>query len=122
MAGRPSTQRYRRLIDDLHQAAAKGESLEACGDALAAVLRFLLSDRELAESGASRPLSRLLKALQDTGHGAKPPLLFGHRRPKGGAPTNLTRDVIRGQLAGIAELLIRAGKRRGEAGVWIVVH
>jgi hypothetical protein len=120
----PPVERYGDLLRALANAASSveegGDRLVAVTQAVYDVITFLEADIAVRRGGLLRPLMELLRNLHDLEQGAKPHLFFEARRPTGATKrTNLWRDLRRGQIASVADLLMSAGYERKAAGRWV---
>ena len=84
------------------------DPLERSYAALRAVVKYVDGNLPLSSRGLTNPLHALINALSDTLKGAHPEVLRPRRRGKG-APKDLSFSSVQGVLAGLLEVLIRAG-------------
>jgi hypothetical protein len=125
---RPSTARYRTLIETLQQIDQEllngAHALRASIDAVQAVCQFIGEDVPLRQAGVSVTLRRLLAALDDTAVGAKPDWLFsgglgedqkedGGKKP--GRRVDLSDHTLRGVMVYALSGLIDAKMRNKDA-------
>ena len=90
-------------------------------DQLASVLKFFGEDPVVQYNSLTLPLERLLTSIHDTLRGSPSPLLNKVNRSPG-APTDLFRDLLRGQIVGALNILIDAGMRSVDAAVWLMTE
>lgn len=141
MLRRPSTLRYRDLIQRLGEAAGAIERAENVKSSdlsdirrtqlmyyLRAVILFLHDDAVLNRSTIARPLALITSALHDLGHGAKPALFLPsefslNNSGSGDKPTNLYRDFVRAHLASALIVLVDFGRiKLKSAATWLAVE
>ncbi len=129
---RPSTARYRALIESLvsiDQELLNGtHALRASIDAVHAVCHFIGDDHTLRVVGVSTTLRLLLAALDDTAVGGKPDWLFGGAinepeqedgKKKSGRRVNRPDHTLRGAIVNALSGLIDAGMKNKDAGQWM---
>ena len=114
-------QELRNSLQAVDEEGSPCDPLLKCTNALASILDFLHIDPVVQRDGLTYPLELLFAALHDKVQGAKSPLLD---RPKksGGKPTNLFRDLIRGQIVGALNTLIAAGMPLKDAANWLATE
>jgi hypothetical protein len=118
---RPLLERYVALVQELgtvRQRYTEGGKFQSAFLALIAVLKFLEQDAQVSAANLTQPLMALGNALAALESGGRPPLIFGHKRRRGRA-TNQPVHYARGAIALGVERLMRAGKSRSEAGLFI---
>jgi hypothetical protein len=117
-------QRYEELIErllDLHRRESSLAPLNACFEALGAVMRFLSGDARLWEGEATKPLYRLLFAILDLSRGAKPKLFFElPEGPDKSAKLTYTSSIIpRGYVNAAYLSLLEGSMSQKEASKWL---
>jgi len=129
MGGQPDAAKYEALIEQLTEierraAVREINELKASFDALCAVISFLHGDARVLDREATRPLSRLMRAVHDWTHGAKPKLLFDPRFRKvaKGAPIGTTAIIIRAQVNVAFGTLLNGGMSKEEAAHWLAAE
>jgi hypothetical protein len=126
MGGQPDAAKYEALVEQLSEierrnAAKEINELKASFDALCAVISFLNGDARVLDREATRPLSRLMRAVHDWTQGAKPRLLFDPRNRKvaKGAPIGTTAIILRAQVNLAFGILLKGGMPKEEAAHWL---
>jgi hypothetical protein len=120
----PPLETYGDLLRALAQEARHvdegGDRLVAGTRALHAAIGFLEADIAVRRGGLLRPLMEVFRALHDLAQGSKSPLFFKARRPSRiTKSTNLWRDLRRGQIVSVTNLLIGAGWKPNDAVKWV---
>ena len=115
---------YEELIErllDLQRREASLAPLEACFQALGAVLCFLNADARVKDSEATKPLFQLLFAIFDRQRGAKPELFFdaSDLPDKSAKPTHTSSIILRAVVNTAFFILLEAGMSQQEAGKWL---
>jgi hypothetical protein len=83
------------------------------------VLRYLNSNPLFVQLQLTKSLNSLAHALHDTSRGAKPPLIFKHRRGRSGAPTELSNAGVRAQINLMFKMLTTAEIKSADAAKWL---
>jgi hypothetical protein len=129
MGGQPDAAKYEALIEQLTEierraAAREINELKASLDALCAVISFLHGDARVLDREATRPLSRLTRAVHDWTQGAKPKLLFDPRNRKVAmsAPIGTTAIILRAQVNLAFGILLKGGIPKEEAAHWLAAE
>ena len=129
MGGQPDAGEYEALIEQLTEierraAVREINELKASFDALCAVISFLHGDARVLDREATRPLSRLTRAVHDWTHGAKPQLLFDPRNRKVAmsAPIGTTAIILRAQVNLAFGILLKGGIPKEEAAHWLAAE
>jgi hypothetical protein len=117
-------QRYEEFIErllDLHRRESSLAPLDACFEALGAVLRFLSGDARLLEGEATKPLNRLLFAILNRSRGAKPKLFFElpEGPDKSAKPTYTSSIIPRGYVNAAYLSLLEGSMSQKEASKWL---
>ena len=88
--------------------------------ALQSVVWFLHADPMVMKHSLTAPLEQLAAALSDKIQGAKSHFLDDFERSHRTNPTDLHRDITRGQVVVALNVLISAGQRPKIASSWII--
>jgi hypothetical protein len=128
MGGQPDAGKYEALVEQLLEIERRTSSLEiddltSSFEALNAVLDFL-SDPQLVEREATRPLWRLMFALHDRMQGAKPKLFFEtpDRKVAKGAPSYTSAVILRSLVNSAFLSLREGGLSKEEASTWLAAE
>jgi hypothetical protein len=120
---RPSTLRYRKLIEEIIRA---NQAVEAGVDELSVILKYIVSlrhfldaDRTVRDHFLTRPLGTLAKSLRDLGQGARPALFFDRPKKGPGRPKDVSFEAARGAIAAAVATLIEWGEGRNAAGKFV---
>jgi hypothetical protein len=129
---RPSTVRYRTLIESLmsidEDLLTGAHPLRASIAVVQAVSQFIGDDHTLRVAGVSTTLRRLLAALDDTAVGGKPDWLFGgaidepareNGQKKAGRRVKQPDHSLRGAMVHALSGLIAVGMKNQEASQWM---
>jgi hypothetical protein len=129
VGGHPDPARYESLVADLsaierRAAFSELDPLNASFEALTEILRFLAADPRIIQAEAIRPLYRLLWALLDRSHGAKPNLFFDppNRMGAKGAPSFTSAVILRVQINAAYLSLCEAGISKHDAAKWLAAE
>jgi hypothetical protein len=121
---RPSTERYRVLVEGLVRADQSrrdgDDDLAVSLTCLVEVVRFLDADKYIVENGLSGPLAALGLALHDWSQGARHPVF--DRPRKGGRPQNVSFAAQQAILAAAVTILIKAGESRPSAAKFVAAE